>query len=122
MGTNYYHHHEAEPPCQCCGRPYHTPPDHIGSASAGWMFSWCGLRHRSVKEWETALRAGGWIEDEYGARQDVEGFIAFARGQTGAREYDSEVEWRRRHGQQGVDPEEEWLDPEGHDFYAGEFE
>ena len=122
MGTNYYHHaNEPRPPCDCCGRPFDDQPDHIGKASAGWMFSWCGLRHRSVAEWEAALRAGGRIVDEYGEPMEVEKFIAYARGKIGRRQYDAVM--AEHPGIFGRPPPEgrEWLDAEGHSFSACEF-
>lgn len=76
MGTNYYVRASCLDACEHCQGEL----VHLGKASMGWKFSFRAQTHWSkedaLKEWLKLIRQGV-IEDEYGAPQDPDSFIAY---------------------------------------------
>lgn len=84
MGTNYYLEAEQRPPCECCGRGYETPRQHIGKSSGGWCFSLhvdpeAGIH--DLDDWRARWRLpGAVIRDEYGDVHTPEAMEAIITG------------------------------------------
>jgi hypothetical protein len=135
MGTNYYV--EDDP---TCNNPAHTLTLHIGKSSAGWVFGFRAYPEKGLISWAAwqafLLRPGGEprvIVDEYGREQKFEEFRDFVEAKQRSEgrppdksNYSRLAESTRRDPNlygyyRPADPEVEWLDPEGYDFYAGEF-
>lgn len=76
MGTNYYHHKEVKPACECCKRGPDVEVRHIGKSSAGWCFSLHVIPEDGItclEDWEARWsEPGTWIEDEYGRQISAE--------------------------------------------------
>lgn len=60
MSTTYYY--TANPPCDCCGRPYAA--NELGHSAAGWVFTlylYPSQGLNSLADWEARWTAGGTI-------------------------------------------------------------
>lgn len=119
MGTNYYH--EAERLCPHCNNETGGGEQtHIGKSSAGWSFSFHGTDDiKSYQDWLNVFALGGKILDEYGKYYSVGDFMTLVNNKDdGKKHYD----WvQANHEEYLIDPDDDWLDPEGHCFSSGEF-
>ena len=115
MGTNYYAAGEAT-----CNNPSHTPQLHVGKSSGGWKFGFHGIPDHeppltSWRAWREFL-AGRVITDEYDREVPLDEFVNVVEkrytppGQPGP--------LCRVGGRYGHD---NYHDPDGFDFYDGEF-
>lgn len=130
IGTNFYVSDEPT-----CDNPAHTRSLHIGKSSAGWKFGFHGIPDHdppltSWAAWQEFL-ADRVIEDEYGQEYTLEEFrprvenrhIPKGLSRPICRVTPTEEEVQLGFG--GRRPvrnsEIEYHDPEGYDFYEGEF-
>ena len=123
MGTNFYASAACDHPCEHC-QPERL---HIGKRSGGWTFGFeahdkLGLTTR--KAWQAYLRQPGVaITDEYGQQYTPDEFDALvdrAREPWGP----NRIQPRRRGGWNdwtGTWDDRRYRDPEGWDFWRGEF-
>lgn len=130
MGTNFFV--EADP---TCNNPEHTKTLHIGKSSAGWKFGFHGIPELGLTSWDAwqTFLERRTITDEYGRAYTLDEFKV----------------WAERHSRPGdppppaigwicrVEPTPEMInvgysgrysfdngdyhDPQGYDFYDGEF-
>lgn len=128
MGTNYYAQDDAT-----CDNPAHTKTLHIGKSSGGWKFGFHGIpAHEppltSWAAWREFL-ATKEITDEYGRTLTLEEFTEVVEKRwtpTGRSTPHCRVtpdDHTKVHGYGGrwYDGGGEYHDPEGHDFFDGEF-
>ena len=117
MGTNYYLHFTQPAACSCCGHEEKVHDLHIGKQSAGWRFSFHGVKElelTSWKAWKKFLRQaisvwGVFIVDEYG---DMVPLMKFT-------EIVESTKHLKSHAL--LYPQGCWSDDEGHSFDGGEF-
>ena len=123
MSTNFYATAACDHPCEHC-----QPEElHIGKRSAGWTFGFeahddLGLTTR--KAWQAYLRQPGVaITDEYGQQYTPDEFDALV-DKTREPWGPNRIEPRRRDGWNdwtGTWDDRRYRDPEGWDFWRGEF-
>lgn len=126
MGTNYYV--DADP---TCNNPAHTTQLHIGKSSWGWEFGFRAYPDLSLASWAQwrVFLQGRTIVDEYDETVTYAEFVAIVedrRVPEGRDRLSCRVDpdaWTRDFGFGGRwrPDERTFHDPEGYDFYNGEF-
>ena len=123
MSTNFYASAACDHPCEHC-QPERL---HIGKRSGGWTFGFEAHDDRGLttrKEWQAYLRKPGVaITDEYGQQYTPDEFDALV-DRTREPWGPNRIEPRRRDGWNdwtGTWDDRRYRDPEGWDFWRGEF-
>lgn len=131
MGTNYYV--EDDP---TCNNPEHTETLHVGKSSAGWIFGFQAYPEKGLISWAAwqAFLTNKEIKDEYERSITFDEFRHLVESKQRSEGRDPgkknisrmDLAVRRNPDIWGPhyiepDPDREWSDPEGYDFYSGEF-
>lgn len=126
MGTNYQV--TADPTCD---NPAHIETLHIGKSSGGWKFSFHGIPERDLTSWAAwkAFIADKPVIDEYGQTLTLEEFTKVVEerwspsGRNTPHCHVTPDADTKEHGFGGrwYDGGGEYHDPEGYDFFNGEF-
>lgn len=84
MSTNYYlvYNEKVDDICPCCGHTTTKQKElHLGKSSSGWTFALHVYPEQGIHTWADimyecvyAIKAGGWIKDEYGTEVEYEMF------------------------------------------------
>jgi hypothetical protein len=128
MGTNYY---TATEPCEkACEHCSQQTELHIGKSSGGWKFGFRGHPDLGLTSWSAwqAFLVGRPITDEYGAARTLDEFRKVVEERWTPRDMDRpicRVEPTAREIAGGFggrfEPHGNYHDPDGFDFYDGEF-
>lgn len=85
MGTNYYlvYNETTDDTCPCCGQSITKQKEiHLGKSSSGWTFALHVYPEKGIHTWADvmyecvyAMKAGGWIKDEYDSEIPYNDFL-----------------------------------------------